>query len=205
MKIKLIVFLLTFLFAGGILLISLFSSSSLQYEFKLESEGVSSATSLPSISYHLPFPGRVQPTSLLWPLKAARDKLVLELTFDKLEKAKLSLLMADKRLVSARILVEQEKYEEAAEVFKKSQMYLNYSYQLTQQADRDGERVSFAFVLALASLKHREVLEKSIIQFPEDARPVINEIMDVSKQVFEKISQLLNESGAKVPINPFDQ
>lgn len=205
MKIKFTAFFLTLFVAALVLLVSLVSSSSLEYEFELEPIDSSQATPVPGINYQLPYPGRIQPTNLFWPAKVVRDKLVLAMTRGELEKAKVSLLLADKRLASGAILTEQGKYEEAAEVFKKSQMYLDYSCRLAYEAYGEEGEASFPPVLALASLKHREVLEKSITRFPEDARPVISEILNGPKQVFEKTSQLINESGLKAPANPFEK
>ena len=117
MKTKIITFVLALFFSGMVLLVSLFSSSSLNYKFDLQPGGNFSTASFPDINYHLPFPGRIQPINVLWPIKVIRDKLVLSLTVDKLEKAKVALLLADKRLASGAILVEQGRYEEASEVF----------------------------------------------------------------------------------------
>lgn len=193
------------LLATVILIASLFRSSTLEYEFRLLANTALNQPDLPDINYQLPYPGRIQPTSLFWPFKVLRDKFVLSLSTNSLKKAQLNLLLADKRLMSGVWLLDKGEYEESAKVFYKSELYLEKSYEYARTAHGEGQDVAvFSQVLALASLKHREVLEKNISYFPEDAQPVLNQIVGNVKQVFEKTSQLINESGSSAPVNPFD-
>ena len=72
------------------------------------------------------------------------------------------------------------------------------------ETKQKGEDVSgFADNLARASLKHWQVLEDLRRTSPEDAQPLVNQINDYARVVYEKTSQLLNECGRTPPVNPF--
>ena len=59
--------------------------------------------------------------------------------------------------------------------------------------------------LALASLKHREVIETQILQLsPEDIAPQVNKINDFSKETYKKARDLMYSKGQIPPENIFE-
>src|SRR3990172_3897569 len=113
--------LLTCFIATAILVFSIFHSASVRYTFG------QSPTPTPrveeanlEIDYPLPYPGRVLPDHLLWPVKVVRDRLWLAMTTNPLKKAEISLLLANKRLASAQALFDKEKPDLAISTLTKA-------------------------------------------------------------------------------------
>jgi len=194
-----------FFVAGAILVTSIFRSAAVKYNFYLQPTPLPLNESLlVEIDYRLPTPGHISPDSPLWPLKATRDKLWLAVNPNPLKKAEITLLIADERLASAEQLFFADKHELSVSVIKKSEIYLLETCDYLEEAsDKGMDVVSFAIRLSLASLKHRQVLETIHAHAPEDARAPLLEIMNNSKLVYEKSSQLLNRNEVPPPPNPF--
>ncbi len=127
---KIAVVLSTVTFAFIVLSISVLRSSAIR-----PSIDVFSATPRPElkedvqdkkieIAYVMPFPGRILPDSPFWPVKALRDKVWLGITTNPMKKAELSLLFADKRLMSSFELFKINKPQLAYATLTKAEKYL---------------------------------------------------------------------------------
>lgn len=155
------------------------------------------------VDYYLAFPG-VLPDSFLWPLKVLRDRIWIVLTRDPLKKSEIYLLLADKRLAASSALIEGGKYELGVSTLTKAEKYLESAVSQERLArGSSAETGQFLEKLALASLKHREVLEEIILKVPEDAKPVVNQTLDYSKKAYEETSHGLAEVGRPIPLSPF--
>ncbi len=186
-----------------ILFISIYRAASVRYYFHYP-PSIATAEVVQKVDYDLPYPGNVHPNSVLWPIKVVRDRIWLGLKQNPLSKAETSLLLADKRLGSSMAMYQSGDYEKGVVAAKKSGMYLENSYNYMLEAKEEGEDVvEFASTLARASLKHWQVLESLRMASPEDAQPVVNQINDYARGVYEKTTQLLNECGKSPPPNPF--
>lgn len=193
------------LFASAILLTSVFRSAQIRYSFEpipTSSPKILGVESM--VNYELPYPGKVEPDSVLWPLKVARDKFWLGLTTNSLKSAEISLLFANKRISSALVSFEKGDFSEATETAQKAELYLSKSLDYSIDAGDEGMDTSlFLLQLSQASLKHREVLETFINQAPEDAKPLLGQLIDTTREVYNKSIQELNERGITYPPNPF--
>ncbi len=190
-------------FALAILFTSVYKASSLQYDFQYL-PNVTATKVINKVDYNLPYPGNIHPNSILWPIKVVRDRVLLLFKQNSLSKAEASLLLADKRLGSSIVMYRKGDYESGVAAAKKSGMYLENSYNYMIKAKEEGVSVEeFAYTLAVASLKHWQVLEDLRSSSPEDAQPIVNQINDYARMVYEKTTQLLNESGKTPPPNPF--
>lgn len=78
----------------------------------------------PEIVYALPYPGGILPDNWLWYLKAGRDRAQYVITTDKLKKADLALLFADKRLGASLTLLKNKKPDMGVSVLTKGEKYL---------------------------------------------------------------------------------
>lgn len=166
------------------------------------SSGVLSQTVLgeqiPNVEYSLPYAGGILPDSPLWPLKALRDKLWYMVAFDSQKKANLNLLFADKRLVSAKMLFENNKPDLGLTTLTKAEKYL-------ERAKGSETNPDFLKKLALASLKHRQIIEEEIIPIaPEDLKPEIVKALDSSKNTYKNCRDELNSQSITPPKNPFE-
>lgn len=203
---KALIALIIFVFASAILITSIFRTASVRYSFRLlPSPAPQSLLNIPDIDYQLPGAGRVNPSHFLWPLEVLRDKAWLAFTPNPLKKAQISLLIADKRLSSALLLFSNHNPALAVSVSAKAELYLLQAFDNAVKAKEQGMSVSeFLDQLSRSSLKHRAVLETIRAQAPEDAQPVISEILDTPKSVYEKSCHKLQESGCRPPDNPFE-
>jgi len=193
-------------FAFVILFVSILQSSSVSYSFMspplpYENQAVGKT----EVNYVFPFAGSVLPDSPLWKLKAARDRAWYAITSSPLRKAELALLFSDKRLVSAKILVEKGKFDIAISTITKGEKYLETATnQEIIARERGYDTNLFLNKLALSSLKHREVIEELMPLLPEEGKPLVVKTEDYSKNAYKAVECALNSKGMPVPINPFD-
>ena len=199
-------YIITVAIAYIILLISILRSASVKYSFSLPPQ---IAGGLPEsqieIDYELASPGKVLPGDPFWSLKVARDKLWLAISPSDTRKAELSLLFADKRLVAAKTLFEKGEFELGYMVLLKGEGYLESAFDHTQVANDKGADMTTGLTrIAIASLKHREVINEILLIAPQDARPEIIKTQDICKNVYKMARDELNEMGRPVPKSPFE-
>ncbi|HTK03261.1 MAG TPA: DUF5667 domain-containing protein [Alphaproteobacteria bacterium] len=187
-----------FALAFGVFLVSAMSASSPRRVFASTLPTPQPVISIAnSIDYILPFPGKVLPDSPFWSLKALRDKLQYSFTFNKIKKAELALLFADKRLASSKTLFENKKPDIALATLTKAEKYLEIAA---------GEKTNPEFLvkLANASLKHRQIIEEEILPLaPEDAKPEIIRLEMYPKNTYKICSEVLISLGKPAPKDPF--
>lgn len=197
-----------FIFALLILSVSLFRSASVAYVFATPTPPATPVLGAKSIDidYQFPFPGEIQPDSSLWTLKVVRDRIWYLVSFNSLKKAELALLFSDKRLLSGVYLFENKKPDIGFSVLGKGEKYLEIAAREEEKARLGGIDTSeFLIKLANASLKHREIIEESILPIsPEDARAEIVKIEDYSKNAYKTSRDALNSLGKIPPKDPFD-
>lgn len=205
---KIILAIPAFIFAFAVLFISIFRTASVSYNF--ESLGIDSSQeqvlgdSTIQIDYYLPFPGRVLPDSILWPLKAIRDRVWLWVTTSQSRKAELNLLFADKRLGAAQILIDKGDINQGVTTLTKAEKYLEEAGKKEEMVRKSGSDTSeFMFKLCNASLKHYQIIGEMIGKVPEEARPLLISTQDYSKRLFENERNGLLEIGKQPPQNPF--
>jgi hypothetical protein len=192
------------IFAGSILLVSILRTAAVRYEFS-RAITPTRVTDEIFIDYYLAYPGKVLPDSVLWPLKALRDRLWLWITTDGNRKADLLLLFADKRLAGSLELFDKGKFEIAYASLEKSQMYLSEaSLQAKKNKEKQLDTREFNSRLAKASLKHYQVMGSLISKVPDDAKPEIIKLQNVPRKVFEDVRNRLLEMGEQPPENPFN-
>jgi hypothetical protein len=119
----------------------------------------SSPTPTP-IVYTLPYPGILRDNPL-YKIKAFRDWLVSVLIADPLKKASFDILQADKRLVAAQDLLQENPPKEALalETLSKGENYFFQAIGQMKQAQQQGERVyDTVQKLRLSNAKHLEII-----------------------------------------------
>ncbi len=205
---KIALFSLAIGFASAILLISVLRTASVKYVFSqapvVQIPGGDKEKTI-EINYPLVYPGRVLPDSFLWPIKVIRDKVWLIITTNPLKKAEILLLFADKRLGSAELLLKKEKSELAVSTLTKAEKYLEQAVNQEQKTRKKGiETGQFLERLALATLKHRQIIEENILYLcPEDAKQIVVQVNDYPKRLFQKVKTALIEVGRPIPESPF--
>jgi len=195
-------------FAFAVLLISVFRTASVKYGFNPNQERVESVVlgvSDVHIQYPLPYPGRILPDSPLWSLKALRDNLWLLINTDPTKEAELKLLFADKRIGSALLLFEKGDYSQGFSSLTKAEKYLEEaSVQIVGNKSSGIESTDLFTRLAGSALKHYEVTNTLLVLAPNEVKPLIINIQEYPKRVFEVSRNSLLETGSSPPENPFD-
>jgi hypothetical protein len=194
-----------FAFAFAILSVSILQSTSISYSFTAQtSESAVLGTEAQVINYQMPYAGSVLPDSPFWVLKAARDRVWYLITSSPLRKAELALLFSDKRLMSAETLLENKKPNVAISTLTKGEKYLEVAVADEKIARSQNYDTSvFLARLAVASLKHRQIIESLIPLVPEDGQPIVIKIEDYAKNSYKAASDGLNSKGLPIPIDPF--
>lgn len=197
--------ILAFFIAFAILAVSLFRSASVKLVFS-QSPSPSPAPEMEEVIYEFAYPGRILPDSPFWTAKVIRDKMWLSLTTNPLKRAEKLLLFADKRLASSKILFERKKPELAVSTLSKAEKYLEQAVKQERiAAERGMDTGEFLDKLAIASLKHRQVIEEEFSIAPEDAKPVMTETLNYPKQMFEEVKVTLGQEGRDLPVSPFEE
>jgi hypothetical protein len=194
-----------FAFAFAILSVSILESSSVSYKFTSQVPGSSVLEKdVQEIDYQFPNPGEILPDNPLWVLKAARDRIWYIITPSPLKKAELALLFSDKRLVASQILFENKKPNIAISTLTKGEKYLQLAVTEEVLARSEGYDTSaFLNKLALASLKHGEVIENLLPLVPEDGKPLVIETENYSRDSYKVARGGLYSKGLPAPIDPF--
>ncbi len=190
---------LSIFFAFAILFISIFRTAVPNYAFSQPTTGGDSGYFISSVDYYFPTPG-INPENPLWPFKAARDKAWLFANRDSEKRADLLILYADKRLMMARDLMDDKQGSLSVSTASKAEKYLEEAYLETEKISKEGDDPTSPLEkIAKASLKHREVLENMMNSAPDDAKPVINQIADIPRDVYEKCVFQLSKMNRPVP------
>lgn len=200
MKVKIVGIITTLIVAFAVLTVSVLKCASVPRAF---SPMVLSETNTPTekikIDYVLVYPGKIMPDSPLWYVKALRDKIWYNVTLNTSKKAELNLLFADKRLSMAVSLFKDNKPDLGLSTLTKAEKYLEKAIPL------NAENSEYLKKLALASLKHREVIENEILFIsPEDLKPEVNKLTSYSIGTYNKTRDLLRSIGLISPTNPFE-
>lgn len=192
--------------AFGFLFISITQTAQVKYSFS-ENSNQNRAKVLGDevlVDYELPYTGRIAPDHPLWSVKAARDALWLLVTPKAERRAELNLLYANKRLVSAKELFENNKPELAMSVLIKAENYLSQAQKEEEIARKNGvDTKAFLQSLSLASLKHREIIKEILEIAPDDAKSEVVKAEDFSVKVYEDTKNTLLSQGLIPPEDPF--
>jgi hypothetical protein len=122
------------------------------------SQNATTSGSIKHVNYSLPYPG-ILPDSPLYFLKAIRDNLISAFVSDPFKKVEYNLLMADKRLASAKYLIDYKKYDLAITTLSKSGNYFDKAIQQATVLKKQGKDVDGLLdKLITASQKHQEVI-----------------------------------------------
>lgn len=151
------------------------------------------------VDYYLPYPG-ILPDHFLYPLKMARDRIWLLLTFDPLKKAEVLLLFADKRVGAAKTLIEGGKQRLGVSTLTKAEKYLERAITQAEKAEEKGKDVIPLYEkLAKATLKHEEILTEVMEEVSDEVKPMISESLHYSQEGYKKITAKIKKEERPLP------
>jgi hypothetical protein len=119
------------------------------------------AITVDNVSYELPFPG-ILPDNIFYKVKMARDKLWEFLISDLEKKVYFEILMADKRVSAARVLIEEkQKIDLGISTFTKGYKYLEKTPSIVRALRERNYNVNNVIdKLENATLKHTSLISK---------------------------------------------
>jgi len=166
------------IFSWGILFVSLGKIMAL-------TEPINSPTPT-SVDYYLAYPG-ILPGHFLYPIKMVRDRIWLSLTTNPLQKARLLLLFADKRLGAGKALIEEEKEKLGISTLTKAEKYLERAVIQGEIARQKGEETrTFIQNLRKAAKKHEEILLGLQEKVSQEGKDVIEGILRYPREISKK-------------------
>ncbi len=197
------------LFGFSLLFISAFRTAAVKFEFTGPVQELNNKTQVlgesDNIEYIFPYPGKVLPDSIFWPLKSARDQIWLKTNTNEGKDADLLLLFADKRLLAGQILFEKGNYDVGFSTLSKAEQYLERAMNKEiENSDAGMDTADFLVRINKASLAHYGVLEELKSSAPSDALPKIVEIQNYPIMVYRTSRDALLQRGMKPVENPYD-
>ena len=199
---KIVLISVALFFGVGILMTSVLRTSAQTVNDGLEAEAVEfvvteaeepTPAAETAVEYNLTWPG-ILPDHFLYPIKMIRDRIWLFLTTDNYKKAELMLKYADKRVWSASMLVDREKYDLAASTATKAEKYLQQAIEQEKIAREKGEDTKALLeTLSQAALKHEEMLVIMKDQVPDSTKAVIESALSYPRDGYEEVMGRLKE------------
>jgi len=146
-----------------------------------------------SVQYDLPYPG-ILPDNPLYFLKAVRDNLLGFFITDPLKKAEYDLLQANKRLVSAKGLLDEGKSDLAITTLSKSGNYFDQAISNASQVKNQGQDAnSMLSTLLTASEKHQQVIEDMETKTKGEVKLSLRFAQERAHDFQERVSIILSQ------------
>lgn len=195
--------LLTIFVASLVLVTSIVNVTGVKYSFDSKPTPIAVFSEI-TINYSLPRIGSITPASKLWHLKAIKDRVSLTTTRSSLKGAQLRLFLADERMAHAQNLFEKENYSLGVSVLTKAEKYLEEAVKREKLARSSGvDTSSLLNRLAMATLKHQEVIARLQQMAPDEARPVLVQVNNYPRRLYEEVRTSLYSISLRAPESPF--
>ena len=133
------------------------------------------------------------PDSPFYKLKVLRDKIMLGLIQDPMKKVEYHLLLADKRIQMAKILVNKGKTELAKETALKGENEYTLLVFLFKDVQKKPNKALFD-KLELAALKHQEVLRGITTKLKGEDKKNFETVIEFSKRNADELSTIYNDN-----------
>ncbi len=159
--------------------------------FSIFSFSTQLAKATEKIAYELPYPG-ILPDHPLYIIKIARDRVIEYTTRDPVKKARLYLLLSDKRVAMAQSLVQKGKIKPAISTLSKGEKYFLKISNLVKTAKKQGSAAPGDFILQLklSNRKHREVIDNLLRELPQGELDSLSQILDLNKEIEKDLKTL---------------
>ncbi|RLI82847.1 hypothetical protein DRP07_04430, partial [Archaeoglobales archaeon] len=146
----------------------------------------------------LPDPG-ITPDSWMYGIKRAFESITLILTFDEVAKVEKRLQYAELRLIEAKVMAEKGKPEYVEKLLEDYQKELEEVSKVIPSA-KDKEKLSE--LVALATSRHLEVLDKVTEVVPEEAKEKVSLAKEMSirgnQEALRALASLNPEKAAEI-------
>jgi len=171
------------------------AEETLEFEVVNENREASLGSEKKAVEYNLTWPG-ILPDHFLYPIKMIRDRIWLFLVSEPLKKAELLLRLADKRIWSAKMLVEKGKTDLAATTSTKAEKYLERAFNQERLAHQKGkETQDFLEKILKASLKHEETILEMVKKTSEPTKTIFGEALEYPRRIYQETIKRLGEES----------
>lgn len=139
----------------------------------------------------MPYPG-ILPDHPLYFLKVVRDRIMEFGTRDHLKKAELYLLLSDKRVAMATLLVKKGKERIAVTTLSKGEKYALKIPGLLRQSKEQGVKPpdEVIFRVRLSNEKHREIIETLIKKSSQGELEALTEVLKLNEEIKKTLQDL---------------
>jgi hypothetical protein len=156
-------------------------------EEELRIDVVATPSMPPEVNYTLPYPG-ILPDNPLYPLKAARDRVISFFISDPIKKADFDLLQADKRIQAGVLLLRKDNPDTALAIttISKGQNYFEeavHAYHEAQKVKKPIEIGDLPDRLNRAARKYAEVLTDEEHNLPKEKREAFASLVTRSEKL----------------------
>lgn len=138
------------------------------------------------MDYQLPYPGLL-PDNPLYLIKSLRNSVLLLVTTDDLEKAKIMLNLSDKRMAMAKPLADKGKLSMSVESVIEAEELFERMLPVVAKIEDQNKRSEFLIEIKKANLKHREEIETLMKEIPqgeiEELQKLIEKNIEIEKQI----------------------
>lgn len=203
---RLLLSLTTLGLAFGILFVSVFNASEIDFliaDLPAPLPAGPQAIEKYIVDYDLPDKNIISTAEPVRNLKSLKDKFKLAFTFGKMSKAQTMLDHANDRMSTGEMLIREGKISEGLASIAKAQEYLSRSYDLVSSEDNYRARLVLKEI-SIASLKHRERLESLMVLLPDEVRSFVVENLERTKLLYKQTKIALELQGETAPQNPFE-
>lgn len=159
-------------------------------EFSVSATSAPTIAVQPKIEYFLAYPG-ILPDNPLYKIKMIRDKVWLWLTTEKVRRAELYLLYADKRVGAGKVLVEGNQVPLGISTLTKGEKYLEKAIEETKRAKTEGRKTdSLEENIKKASLKYEEILTDLQEKVNAEGKAGFDDLLKSLKNLQERAQNL---------------
>lgn len=141
------------------------------------------------VKYDLPYPGSLLPDNPLYKLTVLRDKIILYLTSDVQKKAEYHLLLADKKIQLAQILLNKGKIDLAKDTALKAEDEITrLTFELKDKYTKPSKDLYDK--LQRASQKHQEILTQMINKVGSRDKKTFEMVLEFSKRNADQLKTI---------------
>lgn len=143
------------------------------------------------LNYELPYPG-ILPDNPLYLVKALRDRLQEFTIRDTIKKAEYYLLLSDKRVSAAQLLVKKGKDKQSVSTLSKAEKYFLKIPPLLAVSKKQGVKPldELLIRLKLSNVKHLEVINSFIKQSSQDEAEPLKIILENNQKIKKELNSL---------------
>lgn len=141
-----------------------------------------------TVEYQMPYPGLL-PDSPIYGFKKLRDFVWLMGTGDYGKKAEVLLLLSDKQMKGAELMMDKGKAGASVEMARRSEELFRQILENNKKGQQQGRKPQSEFIqqLKLSNQKHAEIITDLLTEAPQGKRAELEEVLEMNESIAGKI------------------